>query len=671
MTESDFLAAIRAAPDNDAVRLIYADWLDEQGESLQAEYVRTAVEYGTIKDEYDPRKQALFDREQELERLHSDTWRQRLAGYLPDHLRSWCWSDLHFARGLPGWVNANVSRFAQDAEALMRVFPITSAHLGVMGAEDIALLGSLAAFRSCRWLGLHAPPELGTVTIRAIVTSPHLGQLKSLQLFDLTMGDEGLIALAEAAERFPHLEMLELTRTGVTGIGVAALARSPLMTHLKNLWLRENAIGPEGLRALAEAEAPVLEELWLPETQLGNVGTILATAQWPALWRLDLDNSGLTPSSVSALLRAEWFPRLRDLSLRGLAFSRRAKLRSDGPRPVGLRCLSIGSPTLSDAGLLRLLKPYQFPELRSLWISDSQIGDDAIAALTAHPCEQLSDLYLMDNQIGSAGAWRLITSSHLPALRKLTLSRNRVGESALLDTAAPPTEPHLTELDLTHNPMTPEVGRALLSRSELALLEQLKLSYSYLGPEGGRILARSSLTSTLRTLLVCGTGLGDEGVIALLDGRFVGALRDLSLQRVGLAVDGLSALVRSKDLASLLSLRLDRNPLGPEAGRLLTTAPWLPRLTCLILSDTAVGDEGVAALAACPGVCRLGFLGLNAVGLTAAGVRALLDSPHLPHEMRVHLAGNAAEIQERLGDALAQRFAEVDYDRYPHIDLAW
>src|SRR5262249_44707209 len=213
MTESDFLAAICAAPEDDDVRLVYADWLEEQGESLQAEYVRAEVEVSKIRDEHDTRRHFLFDRAQELDRLHSDSWRQRLAEYLPDHLRSWCWSDLQFARGLPGWVDAEVSRFAQDAEALMRVFPITSANLRVREADDIALLGSTSAFNSCRWLSLHAPPELGTATMRAIVASPHLGQLKSLQLFNLTMGDEGLIALAEAAEHFPHLEMLELTRT--------------------------------------------------------------------------------------------------------------------------------------------------------------------------------------------------------------------------------------------------------------------------------------------------------------------------------------------------------------------------------------------------------------------------------------------------------------------------
>ena len=38
--EAAFLAAIRAAPADDGPRLIYADWLDEQGRHEQAEFIR-------------------------------------------------------------------------------------------------------------------------------------------------------------------------------------------------------------------------------------------------------------------------------------------------------------------------------------------------------------------------------------------------------------------------------------------------------------------------------------------------------------------------------------------------------------------------------------------------------------------------------------------------------
>ena len=41
-----FLAAIRQAPDDDAPRLIYADWLDDQGETTRADFIRFGVAAG-------------------------------------------------------------------------------------------------------------------------------------------------------------------------------------------------------------------------------------------------------------------------------------------------------------------------------------------------------------------------------------------------------------------------------------------------------------------------------------------------------------------------------------------------------------------------------------------------------------------------------------------------
>src|SRR5262245_41658733 len=45
MSDRDaLLAAIRAAPDDDAPRLIFADWLEEHGDADRAEFIRVQVE---------------------------------------------------------------------------------------------------------------------------------------------------------------------------------------------------------------------------------------------------------------------------------------------------------------------------------------------------------------------------------------------------------------------------------------------------------------------------------------------------------------------------------------------------------------------------------------------------------------------------------------------------
>ena len=43
-TDEAFLADICEHPDDDVPRLVYADWLDEHGEALKAEYLRLVVE---------------------------------------------------------------------------------------------------------------------------------------------------------------------------------------------------------------------------------------------------------------------------------------------------------------------------------------------------------------------------------------------------------------------------------------------------------------------------------------------------------------------------------------------------------------------------------------------------------------------------------------------------
>ncbi len=48
MSHESFQKAIFKEPDDDAIRLIYADWLDENGEPLWAELIRVQCEIATL-----------------------------------------------------------------------------------------------------------------------------------------------------------------------------------------------------------------------------------------------------------------------------------------------------------------------------------------------------------------------------------------------------------------------------------------------------------------------------------------------------------------------------------------------------------------------------------------------------------------------------------------------
>jgi uncharacterized protein (TIGR02996 family) len=69
----DFLRAISAAPNDSAVRLVYADWLDERGESARAEYVRIKCEANALAPK-DARRQELQARLYELWAVTGEDW---------------------------------------------------------------------------------------------------------------------------------------------------------------------------------------------------------------------------------------------------------------------------------------------------------------------------------------------------------------------------------------------------------------------------------------------------------------------------------------------------------------------------------------------------------------------------------------------------------------------
>ena len=84
MSDAALLAAIRAAPADDAPRLVYADWLDEHGQPERAEFIRLQCELARRGDP------ALRRREAELLAAHHDAFAGPLAA---PHLR------FRFARG--------------------------------------------------------------------------------------------------------------------------------------------------------------------------------------------------------------------------------------------------------------------------------------------------------------------------------------------------------------------------------------------------------------------------------------------------------------------------------------------------------------------------------------------------------------------------------------------
>ena len=72
-----FLAAICSNPEDDTARLVFADWLDEQGNAPRAEFIRVQVERAAL-PEWDARRVRLLMRERALLAQHEAAWRAEL-----------------------------------------------------------------------------------------------------------------------------------------------------------------------------------------------------------------------------------------------------------------------------------------------------------------------------------------------------------------------------------------------------------------------------------------------------------------------------------------------------------------------------------------------------------------------------------------------------------------
>ena len=187
--ESAFLRAVLADPADDAPRLIYADWLDEQGDP-RGEFMRVQCRLA----ELPPGHEAVGDlrrREQELLDSYEPAWRSALPPLLRNEF---------FVRGFVESAHLSVREFLGHAGELLGSAPIRHVHLRPLG-----------------W----SPSRAGDIA--SLTASPHLARLESLDLGGNGLGDDEATLLSMAA----HLGGLKSLLLRENGIGDAGAAGWP------------------------------------------------------------------------------------------------------------------------------------------------------------------------------------------------------------------------------------------------------------------------------------------------------------------------------------------------------------------------------------------------------------------------------------------------------------
>jgi uncharacterized protein (TIGR02996 family) len=181
------IRAIIGAPEDDTLRLIFADWLEERGDVLRAELIRVQCElaHPPSRGSGSRRRAALKRREDRLLQSQGKMWAGPLAPVL-DHYA--------FSRGFVDAVSLNGKLFLAQAEALFRLDPITCVKLTSMPADRIPELAA------CSYLSrlTHLMLALGTIDdagAEALARSPHLNERITFNLLHNSISERGSRAL--------------------------------------------------------------------------------------------------------------------------------------------------------------------------------------------------------------------------------------------------------------------------------------------------------------------------------------------------------------------------------------------------------------------------------------------------------------------------------------------
>jgi uncharacterized protein (TIGR02996 family) len=479
MLEEAFWRDIQEAPGDDAPRLIYADWLDEQGDperAARAEFIRVQCELARLPADADDRRAEQEKRQDALWKKHRKTWCAPLKPFS---------NKFEFRRGFPDQVLVHGKTFLAHAEAVLAAAPVFSVRLrdSKLQIEEIAQHPALRRLVSLSLYWNH----IGMKRAQAFFTSPHLERLSDLDVNDNEIRLGGLRALLEA--RLPRVRSLNLRSNELGDEGLGLLAAAPLLGQLRVLNFSHNDVGEAGVAALASSpHSTSIASLDLGYNQGVGDGAARALASSPSLRRLEhlllkrdynMRSAGITAAGAKALAASSGLAHLTSLNL-----GRHTRLLDEGSRALcgsphlaRLTSLDLHDCGLTPACLAPLADATFLPALVSLNLSENRL-DDAAGLRTLFGSERLSglrSLKLDDCAIGDAGLEALAACPSLAGLRSLSICRgvSVKGAEAL---ASSPCLARLTELDLHHCDIGDEGALALARSPHLTRLRRLRVS---------------------------------------------------------------------------------------------------------------------------------------------------------------------------------------------------
>lgn len=358
-----FLNAVIDRPDDDLLRLVFADFLEETGDPDRAEFIRLHVEQAGAR----PDDTAWQERQQRINELlleHDRHWRipelrgvqYFHRGFVEEVVTDAAWllavPDERFdetpVRDLQVRNAAGHLRSLALLSWLWRVerLDMRNAHLGTGGRLaqffDTARLDRLTALsvRNC---------VLWADELRELASYPACRRLTFLDVSGNQFGEAGADVLANNTG-FGNLETLIARADGLQfvdcfhGEAARALAESPVLTRLHTLDLRGHHIGDAGFIDLVTSpNAATLRVLGVGANDIGETGdsaiqALRAARHLTALRVLRLNGNAIDRLSADALANWEHLPAMELVDLSRCRFGPGARrLLEESPWAIKFR----------------------------------------------------------------------------------------------------------------------------------------------------------------------------------------------------------------------------------------------------------------------------------------------------------------------------------------------
>lgn len=244
MTEREqILAEILANPSDMTPRMIFADWLEEQGDPL-GEFIRIQLELAQASEDF-ARREELDERQDQLRRAHEAEWTAPLRGKVTGYT---------FGGGFVESVEMTDEQALKYSSELPALIPLRRLIIsyGWRATYQLFALPVLSTIESLRMerVSLH-PDRRGEFPVCSFAKLQHFAFVQS----QLTDGDvKTLLQIS-----IPNLVELDLSSNELRNSAAELIASHPIADQLQSLTLYDNQIRLAG--ALALANSPRLQSL--------------------------------------------------------------------------------------------------------------------------------------------------------------------------------------------------------------------------------------------------------------------------------------------------------------------------------------------------------------------------------------------------------------------------